>query len=86
MVSLIHAGDLKEARARAEEARRAFPQLAWFDFCLARVEARSGHSKAALDLLGRAVARDPQTRDWIGKVPDFAGYPEPRPPGAAPAR
>ncbi|HYV84320.1 MAG TPA: tetratricopeptide repeat protein [Patescibacteria group bacterium] len=86
VVSLIDAGLLDEARTEAEAARREFPDMAWFDFCLARVEARSGHRQAALDLLGRAVERDPQTRDWIGKVPDFAGYPEPRPSAAGPSR
>jgi tetratricopeptide (TPR) repeat protein len=79
VVSLIDADLLEEARVEAEAARREFPDMAWFDFCLARVEARSGHRQAALDLLGRAVAHDPQTRDWIGKVADFAGYPDPRP-------
>ncbi len=80
VVSLIDAGRLDEARTEAEAARREFPDMAWFDFCLARIEARSGHREAAVDLLGRSLARDPQTRDWMGKVPDFAGYPEPRPP------
>jgi tetratricopeptide (TPR) repeat protein len=80
VVSLIDAGRLDEARTEAEAARREFPDMAWFDFCMARVEARSGHREAALDLLGRSLARDPQTRDWMAKVSDFAGYPEPRPP------
>jgi protein O-mannosyl-transferase len=80
VVSLIDAGLLDQARTETEAARREFPDMAWFDFCLARVEARAGHRQAALDLLGRAVEREPQTRDWIGKVPDFDGYPEPRTP------
>ncbi len=74
VVSLIHAGDLKEARTQAERARRAFPGAAWFDFCLARVEARTGHKKEALELLKSCAARDPATREWIGKVPDFDSY------------
>src|SRR5207249_3356273 len=50
IVSLIHTGDLASARLEAEGARRAFPQIGWFDFCLARVEARSGHQGEALAL------------------------------------
>ncbi len=74
VVSLIHAGDLAEARRAAEEARRAFPDLAWFDFCLARVEARAGRKAEALSLLKRSLNRDPVTREWIRKVNDFDGY------------
>jgi len=77
VVSLINAGDLEAARVEAEAARRDFPDLAWFDFCLARVAARSGRRDEAVDLLRRSRARDPQTIEWIRKVPDFAGYPEP---------
>jgi tetratricopeptide (TPR) repeat protein len=74
VVSLLKAGDLEEARWQTEAARRAFPDLAWFDFCLARVEARSSRRAEALALLRNSLARDPATRDWIGKVPDFDSY------------
>ena len=74
LVSLIDAGDLEEARAQANEARRAFPQLAWFDFCLARIEARSGHKQEALRLLKACVTRDAAARSWIGQVNDFRLY------------
>ena len=74
VVSLIHAGDLAEARRAAEAARRAFPDLAWFDFCLARVEARGGRKAEALALLKRSLERDPATHEWIRKVDDFEGY------------
>lgn len=77
VVSLINAGELDEARVEGEAARRDFPDLAWFDFCLARVAARSGRRDEAIDLLRRARQREPQTVDWFRKVPDFAGYPEP---------
>jgi tetratricopeptide (TPR) repeat protein len=77
VVSLINAGDLEEARVEAEAARRDFPDLAWFDFCLARVAARSGRRDEAIDLLRRAREREPQTTEWFRKVADFAGYPEP---------
>jgi tetratricopeptide (TPR) repeat protein len=76
VVSLLHAGDLEEARREAEAARRDFPDLAWFDFCLARVEARSGHVPEARELLRRARQRDPQTDAWIGQVHDFDGMPK----------
>jgi len=77
VVSLINAGELDEARVEGEAARRDFPDLAWFDFCMARVAARSGRRDEAIDLLRRAREREPQTVDWFRKVPDFAGYPEP---------
>jgi tetratricopeptide (TPR) repeat protein len=71
VVALIRAGDLEAARRAAEAARRDFPDLAWFDFCLARVEARSGRPREALALLRLAAGRDAATRDWIGQVDDF---------------
>ncbi len=74
VVSLIHAGDLAEARRAAEEARRAFPDLAWFDFCLARVEAKAGRKTEALALLKRSRQRDASTLEWIRKVNDFDSY------------
>jgi predicted O-linked N-acetylglucosamine transferase (SPINDLY family) len=74
IVSLIHAGDLREARSRTEEARRLFPHLAWFDFCLARIEAREGRGREALELLTRCAAREPATREWLMKVDDFEAY------------
>ena len=71
VVSLIDSGDLAAARAETEKARTDFPTLAWFDFCLARVEAREGHKEEALRLLRSSIARDESTRDWIGRVHDF---------------
>jgi tetratricopeptide (TPR) repeat protein len=71
VVALLHAGDPEEARRETEAARRDFPDLAWFDFCLARVEARAGHAAEARDLLRRARERDPQTDAWIARVHDF---------------
>jgi protein O-mannosyl-transferase len=77
VVSLIDANLLDEARVAAEAARKDFPDLAWFDFCLARVAARSGKRAEAIDLLKRSREREPQTVEWFHKVTDFAGYPEP---------
>jgi tetratricopeptide (TPR) repeat protein len=73
VVSLLHAGDPEEARRETEAARRDFPDLAWFDFCLARVEARAGHMPEARELLRRARQRDPKIDAWIGQVHDFDG-------------
>jgi tetratricopeptide (TPR) repeat protein len=78
VVSLLHAGRLDEARAEAEAARKDFPDLAWFDFCLARIEARAGRPEAARDLLRRARDRDPQVEEWIRQVHDFDHIPEAR--------
>jgi hypothetical protein len=74
VVSLLKDGNLEEARKEAEAARHDFPGLAWFDFCLARVEARSSHRAEALALLKSALARDRAARGWIDKVPDFDSY------------
>jgi len=65
--SLVEAGDPAAARRDAEIARRDFPDLAWFDVCLARIEAREGHPDAARDLLRMARSRDPQADEWIGR-------------------
>ena len=74
VVSLIHAGDMDGARAAAGAARQAFPQIPWFDFCLARVEARTGHMTEALDLLQTALRKDAEARDWLDKVDEFEAY------------
>jgi len=74
VVSLIHSGQLDRARAATEAARRAFPQLAWFDFCLARVEAKAGRKGEALALLANSLAKDQSVREWIGKVDEFDAY------------
>jgi tetratricopeptide (TPR) repeat protein len=71
IVSLINAGDLGEARRRTEAARRLFPHLAWFDFCLARIEAREGHRREALDLLEGCARREPATGEWLRAIDDF---------------
>jgi tetratricopeptide (TPR) repeat protein len=76
VVALLYAGDPEEARRETEAARRDFPDLAWFDFCLARVEARAGHVREARDLLRRARQRDSQTDAWIAQVHDFDGMPK----------
>jgi tetratricopeptide (TPR) repeat protein len=76
VVSLLYAGDPSEARREAEAARRDFPDLAWFDFCLARVEARAGRVPEARDLLRRARERAPETDGWIARVHDFDGMPK----------
>jgi len=73
VVSLIRSGDLERARREAEAARRDFPEEAWFEFCLARIDARSGDPDAALALLTRA-ARDSELPDWMTKVDDFERY------------
>lgn len=74
VVSLIRGGDLDAARQAALAARKEFPGLAWFDFCLARVEARSGRRAEAFALLEASLAKDEKTRDWIGEVEDFDRY------------
>jgi protein O-mannosyl-transferase len=71
VVSLINAGRWEEARTATRAARRDFPQAAWFDFCLARVEARTGHPAEAQALLETSLAKDPTARDWLGKADDF---------------
>ena len=74
VVSLIHSGQMDRARAAAEAARRAFPQLAWFDFCLARVEAKAGRKGEALALLETSLAKDQAVREWLSKVDEFDSY------------
>lgn len=74
VVSLIHSGQMDRARAAVEAARRDFPQVAWFDFCLARVEARAGRKGEAMALLETAMAKDPAVREWLGKVDEFDPY------------
>ena len=74
VVALIHSNQSDRARAAAEAARRAFPQLAWFDFCLARVEAKAGRRGEALVLLETSLSRDPATREWLKKVAEFDSY------------
>jgi tetratricopeptide (TPR) repeat protein len=76
VVSLLHAGAPEETRREAEAARRDFPDLAWFDFCLARVEARAGHAAEARDLLRRAREREPHVDEWIARVHDFDRLPK----------
>src|SRR5262249_55873927 len=71
--ALFEAGDPLNARREAERARHDFPDLAWFDVYLARVETRDGHADRARDLLRAARSRDPQANDWIGRYPDLAG-------------
>jgi tetratricopeptide (TPR) repeat protein len=74
IVSLLRAGDLTAARRAAERARDEFPEVAWFDFCLARVEARSGRREEALALLRAARDRDGATLEWVRRVDDFDLY------------
>ena len=71
VVALIRAGNMQEARQEAERARRDFPDAAWFDFCLARIEALAGNAERVQELLGASVARDPATVEWIGRVHEF---------------
>lgn len=70
--SLVEAGDPAAARRDTEAARRDFPDLAWFDVCLARIEAREGHADAARELLRRARSRDEQADEWIGRFSELA--------------
>ncbi len=74
VVALIHSGQLDRARAAAEAARQAFPGLAWFDFCLARVEAKAGRKGEAMVLLETAFSKDPMTGEWLKKVGEFDAY------------
>jgi tetratricopeptide (TPR) repeat protein len=60
-VALSRSGQMDRARAAAQAARRAFPQLARFDFCLALVEAGADAIIAA-DLAVLAYARDTHPR------------------------
>jgi tetratricopeptide (TPR) repeat protein len=71
VVALIRSDDLAAARTAAAKARADFPGQAWFEFCLARVEMRSGNKDEALALLKSSAERDPQTRDWLLRVDDF---------------
>ena len=75
VVALLDAGDLEEARRATEAARTDFPDLAWFDFCLARIEARSGRHAEAMALLEKARRRDPATDDWIRRADEFKDLP-----------
>jgi len=72
VVALLRSGQIDAARAAATQARQDFPSLAWFDFCLARVEIRSGKQRQALELLEISLDKDPATRDWLARVDDFA--------------
>ena len=74
VVSLIEAGDLESARKAALAARAAFPDDAWFDFCLARVEARAGREEESLALLKSALAKNPSARAWFAQTSDFEAY------------
>jgi len=74
VVSLIHSGQIDRARSAVQAARKDFPQVAWFDFCLARVEAKAGRKEEALALLETALARDPQVKEWLEKVDEFDPY------------
>jgi len=74
IVSLLQSGDLTAARRAAERARGEFPGVAWFDFCLARVAARSGSKEETLDLLRAARNRDGATLGWVRQVDDFDRY------------
>ncbi len=71
--SLIRTGDFGEARVEALSARQDFPEVAWFDFCLARVEAHNNR-REALALLEAAIAKDASARAWIREVDDFNFY------------
>ena len=70
--SLVESGDPLAARRDTEAARRDFPDLAWFDVCLARIEAREGHADAARELLRVARSRDPQANEWIARFSELA--------------
>jgi len=72
--SLIRAGLLQEARSEALSARHDFPGFAWFDFCLARIEARTAHEREALALLETAISRDGARQDLDPAVDDFNAY------------
>src|SRR5262249_12246201 len=61
VTALILSGALARARAEIDKARRDFPSLTWFDFDLARIEARTGHREEALALLGISLSGDPAT-------------------------
>jgi len=75
VVSLIHTGALDTARRAALQARQDFPDLAaWFDFCLARIQARAGRRDEALTLLETALSKDEATRGWLKEVDDFDAY------------
>ena len=69
--ALFEAGDPLSARREGERARLDFPDLAWFDIYLARVEARDGRKEEARNLLRAARSRDPQANTWIAHYPDL---------------
>jgi len=69
--ALFAAGDPLTARREAERGRLDFPDLAWFDVFLARVEMRDGHPERARELLRAARSRDAQANAWIGRYPDL---------------
>ncbi|HKB07463.1 MAG TPA: hypothetical protein VKF61_04190 [Candidatus Polarisedimenticolia bacterium] len=72
--SLIRADLLDEARKETVLARRDFPESAWFDFCLARIKARTSSRAESLALLETAIAKDRSALDWVAKVRDFDAY------------
>ena len=55
-------------------ARQEFPDSAWFDFCLARIKARTACRVEALALLKTAIAKDGNALTWIRQVDDFDAY------------
>jgi tetratricopeptide (TPR) repeat protein len=69
--ALFEAGDPLSARREGERARGDFPDLAWFDIYLARVEERDGRKDEARNLLRAARSRDPQANAWIARYPDL---------------
>lgn len=72
--SLIRAGILEEGRRETLLARRDFPEAAWFDFCLARIKARTSSRAESMALLETAIAKDRGAVDWVAKVHDFDAY------------
>jgi tetratricopeptide (TPR) repeat protein len=68
---LMQSGDRERARGVAQDARRDFPGIGLFDFCLARIEAASGKRDEALALLRSAIAKDPEARHWVASADEF---------------
>jgi tetratricopeptide (TPR) repeat protein len=68
---LLETGDTEQAGRVAQEARKDFPRIGFFDFCMARIEAAAGRKAEALSLLRSAIGKDPEARRWIASTAEF---------------
>ncbi len=74
IVALLGQGDLLAAERATLEARRLFPDSAYFVFCQARLAAREGRRDDTLRYLREVAANTPSIRKWMAGVDDFERF------------